>query len=217
MPQMSNLSSVDKLNVIFFGEMDISAAEKRFRVVMAAAFERILLNYYNRLLLVLSSVSEADRSLILAAAAAEFIKEYLQWFNTYYPEYLQLAGSLTSGESEQWSDNRAEELSSWISESMEKDTSNLLQRFISTIHTEINTVCALALMAGALKKGYTRKRWKTFGDEKVRKTHNEVNGETIPIQQPFIVGGYRMMFPGDTSFGAPAQEVVNCRCVVQYL
>ena len=217
MPQMSNFASVDKLNVIFFGEMDISTAEKRFRVVMAAAFERILLNYYNKLLLVLSSMSEADRSLILAAAAAEFIKEYLQWFNTYYSEYLQLIGSLTSGESEQWSKIRAKELSSWISGNMEKDTSNLLQRFISTIHTEINTVCALALMAGALKKGYTRKRWKTFGDEKVRETHNEVNGETIPIQQPFIVGGYRMMFPGDTSFGAPAQEVVKCRCTVQYL
>lgn len=217
MPQMSNLASVDKLNVIFFGEMDISTAEKRFRVVMAAAFERILLNYYNKLLLVLSSMSEADRSLILAAVAAEFIQEYLQWFNTYYPEYLQLVGTNSSGESEQWSKNRAEELSSWISGNMEKDTSNLLQRFISTIHTEINTVCALALMAGALKKGYTRKRWKTFGDEKVRETHNEVNGETIPIQQPFIVGGYRMMFPGDTSFGAPAQEVVNCRCTVQYL
>jgi hypothetical protein len=36
--------------------------------------------------------------------------------------------------------------------------------------------------------------------------------ERIAINQPFIVGGVLMMYPGDPS--ATAAEVVNCRCVM---
>ncbi len=36
----------------------------------------------------------------------------------------------------------------------------------------------------------------------------------IPLQEPFLVGGYRMQHPHDMSLGAPIGEVVNCRCVM---
>jgi hypothetical protein len=36
--------------------------------------------------------------------------------------------------------------------------------------------------------------------------------DRIALNQPFIVGGIEMMYPG--AVGAPAAEVVNCRCVM---
>lgn len=54
-------------------------------------------------------------------------------------------------------------------------------------------------------------------DQRVRKTHREVDGETIPIDEVFLVGESLMRFPKDTSLGASAEEIVNCRCVVKYI
>lgn len=57
-----------------------------------------------------------------------------------------------------------------------------------------------------------RKTWVTMGDSKVRPTHQAANFQTVPIGEPFTVGGFQMMRPGDTSMGAPIKEVANCRC-----
>jgi len=35
----------------------------------------------------------------------------------------------------------------------------------------------------------------------------------IPEDQPYIVGSSYLMFPGDTSMGALAKEIINCKCV----
>jgi uncharacterized protein with gpF-like domain len=55
-----------------------------------------------------------------------------------------------------------------------------------------------------------QKRWRTEHDDRVRPAHRAVDGVTLPLYQPFMVGGYPLMFPGDPM--GPADEVVNCRC-----
>jgi hypothetical protein len=55
--------------------------------------------------------------------------------------------------------------------------------------------------------------WQTMEDERVRLTHAEADLQTVPINVPFTVGGYQMMFPGDDSLGAPLKEIIGCRCV----
>jgi uncharacterized protein with gpF-like domain len=50
-------------------------------------------------------------------------------------------------------------------------------------------------------------------DERVRVSHWEADGQTVPINEPFIINGYKMMFPLDDSMGAPIDEIINCRCV----
>lgn len=55
--------------------------------------------------------------------------------------------------------------------------------------------------------------WLAASDERTRETHAEANGQIQPIGQPFEVGGFQMNNPGDSSLGAPAGEVINCRCV----
>lgn len=60
------------------------------------------------------------------------------------------------------------------------------------------------------------KTWNTQNDADVRPTHATENGKQIPIDETFKVGGYLMRFPKDTYYGAPAEEIVNCRCFVKY-
>lgn len=67
----------------------------------------------------------------------------------------------------------------------------------------------------AVKSGKT-KTWFTQNDAVVRPTHATENGKKIPIEDTFKVGGYLMRFPKDTYYGAPAEEIVNCRCFVKY-
>lgn len=54
-------------------------------------------------------------------------------------------------------------------------------------------------------------RWLATEDQRTRPDHREADGQVQPFAQPFIVGGYEMMHPH--AVGAPAKEVVNCRCV----
>lgn len=77
-----------------------------------------------------------------------------------------------------------------------------------------NSLCACQKLEQLKRQGYKYKQWKTIMDGRERDTHAVANGKTIPIDEPFIVGGYRMMFPRDISYGAPPQEIINCRCSI---
>lgn len=69
----------------------------------------------------------------------------------------------------------------------------------------------------AKKDGKLYKVWRTALDEKVRTSHQMVESEMVGIDETFIVGGYPMMYPLDFSLGAPANEIANCRCSVDYI
>lgn len=58
-----------------------------------------------------------------------------------------------------------------------------------------------------------KKMWLDVGDAKVRKAHRLASGQTVLVNEPFIVNNELLMFPGDTSLGASIENVVRCRCV----
>lgn len=61
-----------------------------------------------------------------------------------------------------------------------------------------------------------RRRWMCTKDARTRMTHGKADGQTVEgTKTPFIVGGYKMMFPGDKSMGAPGHEIYNCRCTTR--
>jgi predicted ABC-type ATPase len=60
------------------------------------------------------------------------------------------------------------------------------------------------------EEGTASKKWLNAEDARVRPTHSAAGGQVVPLEGPFRVGGFELMYPGDPQ-GPPA-EVINCRC-----
>jgi len=77
-----------------------------------------------------------------------------------------------------------------------------------------------ALDMGAMKESAVRRHWDSSGDSRVRWSHKSMdrkyNKAGVGMDEPFVSpSGAKMMFPGDTSLGAPGDEVIMCRCRVR--
>lgn len=58
-----------------------------------------------------------------------------------------------------------------------------------------------------------QKIWLTRMDDKVRLSHREANLQVVPFNEPYIVEGQQLNYPGDWSLGATADNIIGCRCV----
>lgn len=56
-----------------------------------------------------------------------------------------------------------------------------------------------------------RKRWIATKDMLTRHEHGAADGQTVPFDEPFTVGGEKLMFPGDAT-AASGWNLYNCRC-----
>jgi hypothetical protein len=57
--------------------------------------------------------------------------------------------------------------------------------------------------------------WNSSGDERTRIDHSIMDGQEVGLDEPFTApDGSQLMFAGDDSLGAPAEQVINCRCIV---
>ncbi len=60
--------------------------------------------------------------------------------------------------------------------------------------------------------GVEQQEWITARDELVRDSH-QIDGQVVGIDECFVTGlGNLLRYPGDRSTGAPAEDVINCRC-----
>lgn len=92
-----------------------------------------------------------------------------------------------------------------------------VERAANVAVNESNLIYGHEELQQAIDLGYTRKTWRTENDLRVRQTHSEIEGRTIPIDEPFLVGDSLMLFPKDQyTYNADPKEVVNCRCVCEY-
>jgi uncharacterized protein with gpF-like domain len=60
------------------------------------------------------------------------------------------------------------------------------------------------------------KVWLSTQDDRTRDSHIEANKQKQEIEDPFIVGGSQLLFPGDPSLGATARQLINCRCTLYF-
>lgn len=63
------------------------------------------------------------------------------------------------------------------------------------------------------------KFWLAFYDKRARDWHKDAGKDysedkSIPVSEPFIVDGEKMMFPGDNEHGAHGHNLYNCRCAM---
>lgn len=72
----------------------------------------------------------------------------------------------------------------------------------------IATILLINLATSAKKD----KVWMTILDGRERVSHGLANGQKVHYQDPYIVQGQSLMYPGDIGMGATADNVINCRC-----
>ncbi|MDO4945687.1 MAG: phage minor head protein [Ruminococcus sp.] len=213
----------DELNVMWIGQMELSAEEKLVRIEMISAFETEL----NKVFPSMRQRAEEDKerfTLFSAVYSAIISSVFIQLVNEYFRRCVNLHTDKTgdiSDYSRKWLEMRSQQLSKEILYTTQNYVDNnrldnaFSQSRARTIsRTEINSLCECAALEGYYQSGYTQKKWKSFKDEKTRETHRTADGQIRNLFEPFSVGDSLLMFPQDSSLGASAKEIVNCRCIM---
>lgn len=85
---------------------------------------------------------------------------------------------------------------------------------LTVVRTETHRVVQkgrLDAFEQAASRGVILKRqWVSATDSRTREDHGAADGQAVLMEEPFIVGGERLMYPGDPA-GSP-ENVINCRC-----
>lgn len=81
---------------------------------------------------------------------------------------------------------------------------------------EANAICGYDELQEAIEDGCTFKIWRTERDNKVRKTHRELDGKKIPIDDYFEVGNERLFYPRDEVNCTDLSEISGCRCHLDF-
>lgn len=82
---------------------------------------------------------------------------------------------------------------------------------LRAVHEGNRELYRQAIDVGKVKT--VNRTWHTGQDGRQRQTHDGLNGVVVRFEEPWVTfEGNRLMYPGDPS--APAEEVVQCRCVI---
>jgi hypothetical protein len=218
-----SISSYDELNIRpnnrrsepykeYFSKMSISDKEKQERIAFSEQMEEVIL-YILSLIETTVESGESDQEYIQTQFYDKYLDVVLGYMliDSYIKEYVletskQIIGTTFSHIVEKHPDSEQATDDYYLS--------NDRAMFIS--ECEANSILNYRQYSKAVKAGKTKKKWIDVGDKRERKTHLEVGGTTLPIDEPFSVGDSLLQFPKDTSLGASADEIVNCRCSIQY-
>ena len=94
-----------------------------------------------------------------------------------------------------------------------KATFNTMSKARATViaKTETSAAYGTARQEAMQQAGVAFKGWLTSGNSNVRAAHRAANGQTVPIDQDFIVDGESLSHPGDPK-GSPG-NVISCHCI----
>ena len=84
----------------------------------------------------------------------------------------------------------------------------------NTLETEYHRIFNESAVSTAKKMGYKYKTWVTMGDDKVRETHDVLEGVKVKIDEEFVtIDGDSAMTPGGFM---NAENNCNCRCILGF-
>lgn len=95
------------------------------------------------------------------------------------------------------------------------DRARLIAQTETTRHRNSSALAHALLVQKQDNNLGLQKRWNTTMDGRERDAHKLVNGDVQPLNQPFMVADFPMLYPGDPA--APPELVCNCRCDVEIM
>jgi SPP1 gp7 family putative phage head morphogenesis protein len=99
-----------------------------------------------------------------------------------------------------------------IAESVKKKFNEISNGRAKTIaRTETGAAYGFARQASLEATTIQYKQWLATPDARCRPSHVAADGQVVPMNVPFKVGGASLMYPCDPS--GPLDEIINCRCV----
>lgn len=218
--------------VKFFDEMNILRSEKKERLELSKRIKKSMDEFFAKQLLdiILGSFLHAitsqqyrdellDLYVAMAGAAMDDIAQDREVIAKAerFAKYIE---DTTEKNIQAIKGNSRFELSRQIGTMMaETDIPSEINRLFSSERAleialnETNWIYNYIQHQNLVASGQLTHTWLSQEDERVRPTHVVADGQTVPINQPFIVGGYQLLFPGDDSLGAPVNETILCRCV----
>lgn len=100
-----------------------------------------------------------------------------------------------------------------LAEQIKNSTGFSMHRAEAIARTEVLSACGYASYQAAMADdNIVGHYWRAQNSRRTRGTHRAANGQYRSKGEPFDVGGAQLLFPGDSSLGAPAKEIINCRC-----
>lgn len=108
---------------------------------------------------------------------------------------------------------RLDQIAKRLSEGLTTSNKNKMLTFARTGMTEAQNAGRLTRLKEAEGIGIkVHKEWMCTLDERTRWQHADLDGQKRPMDKPFEVDGYRIMYPGDPT--AHPSMVYNCRCTM---
>jgi len=184
----------------FFGIMQITDTQKRERIALAEDIE--------------------DAMLVLFVLLPEYIDRVEELQESVYKDLFNAVSErvVIDDQIDKHLKKMVEEVVQTTIKNLEKSEYWLSQDRATLIaENEANTVFNHSDYIDAVASGCTQKRWLTELDDRVRPTHLELEQETIDIDDVFVVGDSVMQYPHDLTYEPDPSEIINCRCVCEYL
>lgn len=185
----------------YFNEMDLKDKQKKERIELAKKLQ-------DKFLVALSLISIMNQYNIV---------DWINVHNAFKKAYTEAMSGMNdiSNRTINYVENMSIKLADSTFNNLNSEYTYSVERSVLLGEEEANSICNNENYEQAIEDGYMQKTWHTMKDKRVRHTHRNVDGKTIPILDYFIVGDALMQYPRDEESDV-AEEICNCRCTIEY-